>query len=66
MSGSVLLLGQELVGKDEDALARLRRGAVGVVFQAFHLLPNMTAFKNAPWLGIWRASPTVRNAPAQP
>lgn len=45
-SGSVLLLGQELVGKDEDSLARLRRGAVGVVFQAFHLLPNMTAFEN--------------------
>jgi putative ABC transport system ATP-binding protein len=45
-SGSLLLLGQELVGQSEDALARLRRGAVGVVFQAFHLLPNMTAFEN--------------------
>jgi len=45
-SGSLLLLGHELVGQSEDALARLRRGAVGVVFQAFHLLPNMTAFEN--------------------
>jgi len=45
-SGSLLLLGQELVGQSEDALARLRRGAVGVVFQAFHLLPNMTALEN--------------------
>jgi len=45
-SGSVLLLGQQLVGQSEDALARLRRGAVGVVFQSFHLLPNMTAHEN--------------------
>jgi putative ABC transport system ATP-binding protein len=45
-AGSVRLLGQELVGKDEDALSRVRRGAVGVVFQAFHLLPNMTALEN--------------------
>ena len=45
-SGSVLLLGHQLVGLHEDALARLRRGAVGVVFQAFHLLANMTAFEN--------------------
>lgn len=45
-SGSLRLLGQELVGLDEDALARLRRGSVGVVFQAFHLMPNMTALEN--------------------
>jgi putative ABC transport system ATP-binding protein len=44
--GSVRLLGEELAGKGEDALARLRRGRVGVVFQAFHLLPNMTAREN--------------------
>jgi putative ABC transport system ATP-binding protein len=44
--GSVRLLGEELAGKSEDALARLRRGRVGVVFQAFHLLPNMTAREN--------------------
>jgi putative ABC transport system ATP-binding protein len=45
-SGSVRLLGEELVGKNEDALARLRRGRVSVVFQAFHLLPNMNAREN--------------------
>ena len=30
----------------EDALARFRRGHVGVVFQSFHLIPTMTALEN--------------------
>lgn len=45
-SGSIKLLGEELSGKSEDGLARLRRGRVGIVFQSFHLLPNMTAQEN--------------------
>ncbi|NJR20654.1 MAG: ABC transporter ATP-binding protein [Hyphomonadaceae bacterium] len=45
-SGSVKLLGQELVGLSEDQLAKVRRGQVGIVFQSFHLLPNMTALEN--------------------
>jgi putative ABC transport system ATP-binding protein len=45
-SGSVRLLESELMGLGEDALARVRRGRVGIVFQAFHLLPNMTALEN--------------------
>jgi putative ABC transport system ATP-binding protein len=44
--GSVRLAGHELTGMDEDALARLRRDAVGIVFQAFHLIPTMTALEN--------------------
>ena len=31
---------------DEDALAHARRGAIGIVLQAFHLLPTMTALEN--------------------
>ena len=31
---------------DEDALARARRGQIGIVLQAFHLLPTMTALDN--------------------
>lgn len=45
-SGSVKLLDQELVGLNEDQLAAVRRGKVGIVFQSFHLLPNMTALEN--------------------
>jgi putative ABC transport system ATP-binding protein len=44
--GRVLLFGRDLAGLDEDGRARLRRGRVSLVFQAFHLLPNMTAEEN--------------------
>jgi putative ABC transport system ATP-binding protein len=44
--GQVLALGQNLTTMDEDALARFRRGNMGVVFQSFHLIPTMTALEN--------------------
>ncbi len=46
-SGSVTLAGRELSRMGEDALARLRRDQVGIVFQSFHLIPTMTALENA-------------------
>lgn len=45
-SGMVSALGHDLTTMDEDALARLRRDAMGVVFQNFHLIPTMTALEN--------------------
>lgn len=45
-SGSVTLAGQPITGLNEDALARLRRDQIGIVFQAFHLIPTMTALEN--------------------
>lgn len=45
-SGQVTALGQDLGALSEDALARLRRDNVGVVFQSFHLIPTMTALEN--------------------
>ena len=45
-AGRVLLFGRDLARLDEDGRARLRRGRVGLVFQSFHLLPNMTAEEN--------------------
>jgi putative ABC transport system ATP-binding protein len=44
--GGVRLAGLDLGGLDEDALAVARRGRIGVVLQAFHLLPTMTALEN--------------------
>ncbi|MEL6618306.1 MAG: ABC transporter ATP-binding protein [Pseudomonadota bacterium] len=44
--GTVTALGQDLTAMNEDALARFRRGHMGVVFQSFHLIPTMTALEN--------------------
>ncbi|WP_034158972.1 ABC transporter ATP-binding protein [Sphingomonas sp. ERG5] len=45
-AGSVAVAGLEFGTLDEDALARARRGRIGIVLQAFHLLPTMTAREN--------------------
>jgi len=45
-AGSIRVAGEELGGLDEDALARFRGRAVGIVFQSFHLIPTMTALEN--------------------
>jgi putative ABC transport system ATP-binding protein len=45
-SGSVIIAGQDLGKLDEDGLARFRGRHVGIVFQAFHLIPTMTALEN--------------------
>ena len=45
-AGKVRLFGQDLAGLSEDGRSKLRRSGVSLVFQAFHLLPNMTAEEN--------------------
>jgi putative ABC transport system ATP-binding protein len=45
-SGSVIVAGQDMRKLDEDGLARFRGTHVGIVFQAFHLIPTMTAMEN--------------------
>ncbi|MBS28843.1 MAG: ABC transporter [Alphaproteobacteria bacterium] len=44
--GTVHVAGQDLARLDEDALARFRRARVGIVFQAFQLIPTMNALEN--------------------
>jgi len=44
--GEVRVAGIDYGPLDEDALARARRGRVGIVLQSFHLLPTMTAVEN--------------------
>jgi putative ABC transport system ATP-binding protein len=45
-SGTLNVAGQDFTGMSEDALATARRGRIGIVLQAFHLLPTMTAQEN--------------------
>jgi len=45
-SGRVVVTGTDITRMGEDALAKFRRGRVGVVFQSFHLIPTMTALEN--------------------
>lgn len=44
--GTLVVAGEDFAALDEDALAAARRGRIGVVLQAFHLLPTMTAIEN--------------------
>jgi len=45
-AGSIRVDGVDLSSLDEDALARLRLAKIGYVFQAFHLIPTLTALEN--------------------
>ena len=45
-TGRVVVTGTDITRMGEDALAKFRRGRVGVVFQSFHLIPTMTALEN--------------------
>jgi putative ABC transport system ATP-binding protein len=45
-SGLVSVGGSDLGAMDEDALAAFRGRTIGIVFQSFHLIANMTALEN--------------------
>jgi putative ABC transport system ATP-binding protein len=45
-SGTVRVDGQDLGILDEDSLAAFRGHEIGILFQAFHLIPSMTALEN--------------------
>lgn len=44
--GSIFVAGEEVTGRSEDDLARLRRRHIGIVFQFFNLLEGMTVLEN--------------------
>jgi putative ABC transport system ATP-binding protein len=45
-AGRIELAATDLAALDDDARTRLRRQAVGFVFQAFHIIPHLTALEN--------------------
>ncbi len=48
--GSITVEGHELAGMSEGALARLRRDRIGFVFQAYNLIPVLTALENVEYV----------------
>ena len=54
-SGAYLLDGEDVGGLDDDARARARNARIGFVFQAFHLLPRMTAAENVALPLVYRS-----------
>ncbi|KHL26405.1 ABC transporter [Croceibacterium mercuriale] len=44
--GALDVAGADFTAMSEDGLARARRGRIGIVLQAFHLLPTMNAQEN--------------------
>lgn len=51
--GEIVVGGQRLDGLQGDALAHYRSKMVGFIFQAFHLIPTMTALENVAMPGIF-------------
>jgi putative ABC transport system ATP-binding protein len=45
-AGIVRIAGEVLNGRSEDQIAAFRGRNIGIVFQSFHLIPNMTALEN--------------------
>ncbi|WP_353644026.1 ABC transporter ATP-binding protein [Mesorhizobium sp. WSM2239] len=45
-AGTVRVAGEVLNGRNEDQIAAFRGRNIGIVFQSFHLIPNMTALEN--------------------
>ncbi|BCH29990.1 ABC transporter ATP-binding protein [Mesorhizobium sp. L-8-10] len=45
-TGTVRIAGELLNGRTEDQIASFRGRHIGIVFQSFHLIPNMTALEN--------------------
>ena len=72
--GSLQVAGADFATMDEDALAHARRGRIGIVLQAFHLLPTMTALENVAMMELAGAddaqvrarSERSASAPARP
>ncbi len=63
-SGQVFLNGTDVSSMRESRLAGIRNRTVGMVFQAFNLIPTLTARENVEvplYAGAWKGSPSARS-----
>jgi len=59
-SGSILLDGTDITSLGEDELAPFRNRTIGYVFQAFHLVPSLTALENVMFPAELNRDPLAR------
>lgn len=57
-AGQIMVAGRHLETLRSDELANFRRETVGFIFQAFHLVPTMTALQNVALPGVFGAVPS--------
>lgn len=62
--GRARVLGQALETADERTRTQLRRRAIGIVFQSYHLVPAMTALENAALPLVLAGEPNAEAAAA--
>jgi ABC-type lipoprotein export system ATPase subunit len=55
--GEIFVAGQDITHLDGEQLARFRRETIGFIFQAFHLVPSMTALENVALPGVFAGLP---------
>ena len=55
--GEIIVGGQDITRLDGEELARFRRETIGFIFQAFHLVPTMTALENVALPGVFAGLP---------
>jgi len=58
--GSIVLDGEEIIGRTEDDLARMRRRHIGIVFQFFNLLEGMSVLENVTLPAVIAGAPRKR------
>ena len=59
--GEISVAGEQVTGRSEDDLARLRRRHIGLVFQFFNLLEGMTVLENVALPAVIAPKNTVTN-----
>ena len=45
-SGSIKIMGKQLVHTDRNSLFRIRRDHIGFIFQSYNLIPSLNVFEN--------------------